>query len=393
MPIQSSSILKNTGPKQDLKYWAWNNVSSSSNRKYLAHPNGEDSFILSNEGISRVGLDGRIVWTRPSYVGSSIDAALDSSGNIYVLDSNGPVIKYDISGAYIWGKSLDTNGTFYPYAITVGSAGNVYIVGKDNNEGVLIKLTSSGGHSWSRKVLNTVFFEEVSADEAVGRVYVGGFGNSNGVLIGFDTNGTIQWQKSLGSGTNSGYVTGVQAVSNSVYVIFRGAYNNGMSIIFKYSSGGSFVDVSGGVYGAVGYNISYGGLSNFKIDQSNGNFIITYAEGTVRKYTSGFSSIAGGKFVSNYGRSADVDTDGNIYVQTGNIYAKLKGDMSGAGIYGSMNYSATAGGSHSLNNGYQYFQATSSFSISSFSSVSTALSILPIFGTAPTGEFIIIRTK
>ncbi|PYE61986.1 NHL repeat-containing protein, partial [Aneurinibacillus soli] len=72
--------------------------------------------------------------------------AVDSSGNVYVVDTNNNRIqKFDSSGTYVtqWGSDGSGDGQFsYPQGIAVDSSGNVYVV--DSNNKRIEKFDSSG---------------------------------------------------------------------------------------------------------------------------------------------------------------------------------------------------------------------------------------------------------
>src|ERR671939_297509 len=56
---------------------------------------------------------------------------IDSSGNIYISDSNNFVEKFDSNGKFItkWGSNGTANGQFHdPHGVAVDSSSNVYIV-------------------------------------------------------------------------------------------------------------------------------------------------------------------------------------------------------------------------------------------------------------------------
>ena len=79
--------------------------------------------------------------------------AVDSSGNIYVSDSNNNRIqKFNSSGVFQWklgGTATGSgNGQFsYPQGITLDSSGNIYVADANNNR--IVKVTSGGAYSAS----------------------------------------------------------------------------------------------------------------------------------------------------------------------------------------------------------------------------------------------------
>ena len=90
---------------------------------------------------------------------SGIEA--DSSGNVYVVDSNNhDVQKFDSNGTFItkWGSNGYDNGQFSsPQSIAVDSSGNVYVVDYDSQR--VQKFDSNGKFitKWGSQVLTDNF--------------------------------------------------------------------------------------------------------------------------------------------------------------------------------------------------------------------------------------------
>jgi hypothetical protein len=75
---------------------------------------------------------------------SPIGVAVDSSGNVYVADTNNRVQKFDSSGNFLlkWGSSGSGDGQFqYPRGVAVDGSGNVYVIDTNNHR---IQKFSSG---------------------------------------------------------------------------------------------------------------------------------------------------------------------------------------------------------------------------------------------------------
>ena len=385
MPIQSSAILKNIGPKQDVKYWMWTGVGSST--RLVHHPNLEDSFMLTDSTISRVASGGNIVWTRASYAGNTRDIAVDSSGDLYTLTQSGTVIKYSISGQVIWAISLIGSGVSPDaYKIAVGASNSVYIASRHNNEGTLIKLNSNGTFAWARKVLTLSFGENVAVDEANSRVYFGG-ASGGGYVAAFDLNGSIQWQKDLAL-SGFGWINSLNPYSGQVFVTWFGSYGSGLSMIFRYNTSGSLL----GAYSSSGNPSAVRTTTN----PQTGQTAVAHSDGTVAKYSNSWSLISSAKlpdppYAASY---PDIDSDGDMHFHASTTVAKVKGDFSGAGTYGSVSIGSATASPFSGDNSRASYSTSSSLSVTSITLSSTAIvSPSPTFTSAPAGNFISIRTK
>lgn len=410
MPIQASSILKNTGPKQDLKYWIWGNIPSTNlgGSTIVHHPNLKD-VIISKWGsfTSRIAEDGRIVWTRNDPA-LSYSVVTDSSGNIYTSGGSTTIVKYNLAGSVIWARSVNTGGVSpSPNArIVVGEiSGAIYCASAyadTVNSATVFKLNSDGSFAWARRITGVNSqFDHVAADEPNNRVYVSGYaqtgtGGYDATLVALDLNGTVQWQKKFGvPEIDYAFPTGLHVYDNKVLIAFRMGFN-GPCPIFKYTRDGALSTFSGllGLWGADDF---FGGAF-FDIDKTNGNLIIGYISGTIRKYTFEGGAILGRRFVSSRNvTSSDVDINGDMYFLVnrsgaGTAYAKVKGDGSGTGSYGFLEYNSSPTSSHYPDNSMQAWEDPSSYSIAPITLTSTAISHSGVTGN-PTGLFVPLRTK
>ena len=157
------------------------------------------------------------------------DAAIDSSGNFYIVGYGGNrangssfdgifVAKVNSSGVVQWEQTLggDTNttNTETGEGITVDSSGNIYVIGYGytgtvaSRRMIIAKYNNSGVIQWQR-TLNGTSFGEIGEDVAVdssGNVYVCGFFDTNGtsvsrgndaIIAKYNSSGTLQWQRTL----------------------------------------------------------------------------------------------------------------------------------------------------------------------------------------------------
>jgi hypothetical protein len=415
MPVQSSSTLKNTGQKQDVDYWVWSGISPGNlaGRVALAHPNGKDTYISAfDTGLSKIDAGGSIAWTRSSPSGLIYGADVDSAGNVYTVGGNTTVAKFNSDGGVVWCRTINTDSpSNVSPGISVGTSGAVYVASQDSSSNpVLIKLNSDGSISWSRKISGVAGqFQFVNVDEDNNRVYAAGIvGITNSqsvagyatVLAAFDLSGNLQWQKRLWEdSTNRSFPAGVQSYGGSVFVSFSVGYYS--CPIFKYSKDGNLEPISGGMYGLWGSD-DFFASAPFRISKTNGDIVVVYRSGTVAKYSINGSQIWSRRFLSSsssfyYGADVSVDSSGNVYslVYAGStsrcIFAKVKSDGSGTGTYG--DYSYTSGtSSHFLNNSMQSWQASSSYTISSTTHTSTAVTFTGV-ASNPVGKFAPLRTR
>ena len=201
-------------------------------------------------------------WAVPSsslYLQCPYDVVVDSTGNVYVVDTDdNRIVKYSSTGTFIkqWGSYGTGNGQFdYPCGIAVDSSGNVYVADTDNNR--IQKFTSNGTYlmKWgSYGTENKTFNYPCGiAVDSSGNVYVADTGNNR--IQKFTSTGTYltQWG-TQGSGNGQfDYPGGIAVDSNrNVYVADSG--NNIVPVnnrIQKFTSSGTYLTQWG----------SFGGLN------------------------------------------------------------------------------------------------------------------------------------
>lgn len=154
--------------------------------------------------INAFDSSGRLVESY-SYCYSSIDATVDSSGNVIVACYNS-VSKYSPAGSLLWQRTV-TVGT--PSAITV-SGSNIYVVGP---RGVSRLASSNGNIAWTK----TGAGQDIAASGS--NVYV----RNLNVVRKLDSNGRQLWSKSQ-SGLNS-MVFADMALDTNGNVYLTGKYS------------------------------------------------------------------------------------------------------------------------------------------------------------------------
>lgn len=301
-----------------------------------------EAFVLKLDAL------GNYVWAKQiggagsgGEVGQSI--AIDANGNILIagyydgtpdLDpgTNTQIMpfagsqdlficKWDASGAYIWGKSVNGISVENPSSITTDASGNVYTTGYFNSTAVdfdpgagtqsfsaigaadifVLKLDANGNYIWAKQMggAGATSVTQAIGVDASGNVFItGGFigttdfdpgiSASNFTSAGTDifiaklnTAGAFVWAKQInGSGDELAYSLALDAAGN-VYTV--GTYNNnpdfdpdatatytpgnaGLYDIFisKLNTNGDFVWAKnmGGSNADMGYDIALNGADN-----------------------------------------------------------------------------------------------------------------------------------
>ena len=255
---------------------------------------------------------------------SPTSVTLDSSGNIYVVDSaNHRVQKFNSSGVYQsqFGSSGTGNGQFNtPRSIDFDSSGNIFVLDTANNR--VQKFNSSGTYVsqfGSYGTGNSQFDNPTGiAIDASDNIYVADTFNSR--VQKFNSSGTYVLQfGSAGSG-GSGQFGGVYDVavdsSGNVYVV--DSYNR----VQKFNSSGVFQSQFGSAGSSNGLLNTPTGIA---VDTSGNIYVVEYANNRVQKFNSS------GTYVTKFGSSGSgvgnisnvyglgLDTSGNVYVpDTGN---------------------------------------------------------------------------
>ena len=198
--------------------------------------------------------------------------AIDSDGNVYIVDSNNDRIqKFDSTGAFLisWGSSGSADGEFSnPSRIEVDSAGNMYVTDTGNNR--VQVFDSNGNHLLS-------FGSTGSAD--------GQFSGPRGIVV--DSTGNI-------------------------YVSDQGNHR-----IQKFDSLGTHIYSFGGMGPADGQFFVQDGLA---IDSADNLYVADMLHHRIQKFDSdgnhllSFGSYGTGDGQFSWPQSVAVDTSGNIYV-------------------------------------------------------------------------------
>ena len=347
----------------------WDITVDSSGNVYLA---GLNYITYSSAGVAKLNSSSDIQWSSYANPGSNsttyfYGVFVDGSGNVYTggvtdSDNNAILFKYNSSGVLQWKKSLGTSSSAeYITGIASDSYGNIYAAGYFEGRPALIKLDSSGNTIWKRKWNQSGRTDGRIVIDSSDNIYVFGWTNAVGqggldfLLLKWNSSGTIQWERTLGaSGSDRGYDMAIDS-SDNLFVI--GRHTDGSdydSVIAKYDNSGNLVWQR--QLGGSGSDSYYDGIA---VDNSGNVYICQYNDGdgiTVAKYDNDgniqWQNSLDNSTGTDYPKGIAVDPDGsNVYVTghgdvTGKgsewIVAKLSGDGTGTGTYGTFTYATSS---------------------------------------------------
>lgn len=242
--------------------------------------------------------------------------AVDSSGNVYVVDSGHHRIqKFDSNGNYLakWGTPGSGNGQFStPYGVAVDSSDNIYVTDRDNDR--VQKFDSDGNFitKWGTTGNNNSEFNSPYgiAIDSSNNVYVVDNGNSR--IQKFDSNGGFQTEwGSPGSGDfqfSSPLGIAVDS-SNNVYV----ADNLNLRVQKFNSTGTILLDTWNSGEFLFPFAVTVDGEDNVYVSEKIGNARVHKFDSSGTLLTTWGSPGSGaGQF--NGPNDVAVDSDGNIYV-------------------------------------------------------------------------------
>jgi tripartite motif-containing protein 71 len=241
--------------------------------------------------------------------------AVDSSGNVYVGDSNNRIQKFDSNGKFItkWGSWGTGNGQFdYPGFIAVDYSNNVYVVDTGNHR--IEKFNSNGKFitKWGSKGSGNGQFSWPTgiAVDSSGNVYVTDTGNNR--IQKFDSNGKFitKWgSEGIGDGQFVGPLGIAIDSSDNVYVVDSNLADEN-NRIEKFNSNGKFITKwdlfeltlypNGIAVDSIGNVYATGSEEIFKFN-NHGSLITNWS----------LPPVAGGQF--ELATNIAVDSSGNVY--------------------------------------------------------------------------------
>lgn len=213
---------------------------------------------------------------------SAADVAVDVSNNVYVADgfperTSGIVQKFNSSGTFVtsWGTQGSGSGQFIAGAggLDTDSAGNVYVADPGNHR--VQKFSSAGAFITSWSVSGPTGVAVDTSDN----VYVADV-SSNSVKV-FSSAGVFVRQFGSG-GSGNGQLNAPLALdvdaSGNVYVA-----DSGNNRIEKFDSSGNFVSVCGGPAAGNG-NEEFSGPQGIAVDSSGNTYVADTNNDRVQKF-------------------------------------------------------------------------------------------------------------
>tara|TARA_Y100000004_G_scaffold153380_1_gene177049 strand:- start:4460 stop:5824 length:1365 start_codon:yes stop_codon:yes gene_type:complete len=335
--------------------------------------------------IAKFDSSGTIQWQR-TLGGANSDngfaIAVDSSHNVYICgdtDTGGSqndeilVAKYSPSGTIQWQRTLGNTGNDKGRGIAVDSSHNVYVTGYARNtssspnrdELFLAKYNSSGtiqghrflGGSTSDGDDSRAMAIDIDSSDNVymcGSTDVVGNGNDDLLITKYNSSLQIQWQRTLGNSVkDEGYGCAVDSLGN-VYITGYTSHdvNTNRIVIAKYNTSGTIQwqrTLAANLHAHEGYACAVDGSGNVYvtgiavIDLGTDFAIAKYNTSGVIQWQRNLRTTGGQTDVA---RAIVTDGSNNFYVcgYTGSpsnvLLAKLPGDGSLTGTYGSYEYAA-----------------------------------------------------
>ena len=137
--------------------------------------------------------------------------AIDSSENIYACFKTAnhnrlALIKYTSSGNQTWQRRItgDSGKVLEQEGLAIDGSGNVFICGNENHnqdgiyDAYMTKFNSSGTQQWSRKI-HDIFAKSCETDSS-GNVYMVGLDvDQNMIIVKWNSSGTLQFQQKISS--------------------------------------------------------------------------------------------------------------------------------------------------------------------------------------------------
>lgn len=286
------------------------------------------------------------------------DIAVDSNGNVVVsgyvktINSNYDfaTIKYSPQGSVLWTRIFNRNNTDNDYAMAcaIDSNNNVFSAGYSylsttGYDGVIVKYNPAGTLLWSKSydlTINDRFYD--AATDASGNIYAVGKANEDCLIIKCGPDSSTVWTR-IYNGPANGFDALYKIAVDDAGNVYACGESEGICLVMKYSADGTMLwakNFDGGVYQS-------GWLADIAVDFS-GNAYATGSVGTATdleyitiKYASDgtmlWATSFGLEFADDEAYAIALCADGNAVV-TG--YSAIAGDTDAVTI----KYNSETGG-------------------------------------------------
>jgi hypothetical protein len=256
---------------------------------YSNNPNGVGVVVKLNSSLA-------VLWQKQypltQWVSNGGQIYVDSSGNVYCGFWYGPsnndyadLAKYNSSGVLQWRLQITHPSSGYncrPGDITTDSSGNVYMGAHTYNSSLgwdsyAIKVNSSGGVQWQKKITNSttdLFISTNSFTDSSGNVYFFGFSGYRTVFFTkLDTNGNMLWQKEIQKVSGDFLVQGTCAFDGTNFYFSVWGTKNGID---TYNKGYIFcVDTAGNLVSQRGIDIDSSSIYTYGLDVTSTHVAIS----------------------------------------------------------------------------------------------------------------------
>ncbi len=354
-------------------------IASSGNIYLLAFANNTSSY---NPTVLKYNSSGTLQWvnviTQDNNYPHAI--ALDSSENVYLAcgsansfgNSGGRILKLNSSGTrqWVYEPKGDAGEQMGNYGIKVDSSGNIYVfsrIGNASYKGILTKLNSSVGVTWTRGLGGgtTNYNGEPTQGNCVtigstGDVYVVSCNTTDNTVFTtkYNSSGTQQWSRqiALGASALNLYTGGIQIdSSDNVYICYSSANTTPRTLgLAKYNSSGTiqwqrkFTVTNAGNQNNV-RSIAVGSAISYIFNNSAGspsasdlfNFAVPLDGSKTGTYTVGSSSVT-------YASTSFTESAGTITSTTVTGSATSSTPSAGTASYTEASYSASQQGPTAL---------------------------------------------
>jgi hypothetical protein len=305
--------LNSSGGVSFCKTFNHSSINSSAVHASIRASNGNIGLPFYENAAALITGAGSVSWSNRVTTGAAIPlfngAFVSSNNDLYLsaLRPNSAQNYYQAglyklnNGSFGWQRWF-TYGTdsAYGYLRAMDSSENLYIVGfyspsYSGNQGILMKVNSSGNLVWQRALQR---YTSGIALDASDNIYVATYGPSttpNGASSAFalhkyNSSGTVQWQRTidLGVGTDISIPNSMSVSADNAYIHFTTTYTKdsvSYPISFRLPTDGSKT----GSYSIKGMTLSYqtvsmtsitGGLTQTTISDSAGSNSINAADVT-----------------------------------------------------------------------------------------------------------------